>query len=122
MIPTGYILDIPEGYSVRLHPRSGLSLRHGIVLANCEAVIDSDYFDELFLLIQNNSEVSVNIHHGERLAQAELVKCEKYIIEETSVQPTQRTDRVGGLGSTGLQTVEQADVVKRGRGRPRKAA
>jgi dUTP pyrophosphatase len=121
MIPTGMILDIPEGYSVRLHPRSGLSLRHAITLANCEAVIDSDYFEELFLLIQNNSEVSVNIHHGERLAQAELVKDEHYTIEETLVQPTQRTDRTGGLGSTGLNIVED-NPVKRGRGRPKKVA
>jgi len=28
MIPTGMILDIPEGYSVRLHPRSGLPLQY----------------------------------------------------------------------------------------------
>lgn len=119
MIPTGLILDIPEGYSVRLHPRSGLSLRHAVILANCEAVIDSDYFEELFLLIQNNSSVSVNIHHGERLAQAELVKDERYTIEETLVQPTQRTDRTGGLGSTGLNIVED-NPVKRGRGRPKK--
>jgi dUTP pyrophosphatase len=122
MIPTGYILDIPEGYSVRLHPRSGLSLRHGIVLANCEAIIDSDYFNELFLLIQNNSDVSVNIHHGERLAQAELVEQIDYEIEETTVQPSQRTDRVGGLGSTGLNISEQGEPIKRGRGRPRKVA
>ena len=121
MAPTGLIMDIPEGYSVRLHPRSGLSLRHSLVLANCEAVIDSDYFEELFLLIQNNSDVSVNIHHGERLAQAEVVKDECYTIEETLVKPTQRTDRVGGLGSTGLNIVED-NPVKRGRGRPKKVA
>ena len=122
MIPTGYVLDIPEGYSVRLHPRSGLSLRHALVLANCEAVIDSDYFDELFILIQNNSDVSVSIHHNERLAQAELIKSEKYTIEETKVAPTQKTDRVGGLGSTGTEIITEEQAVKRGRGRPKKAA
>lgn len=121
MIPTGLIFDIPKGYSVRLHPRSGLSLRHGLVLANCEAVIDSDYFQELFILITNTSDVSVNIHHGERLAQAEMVKDVQYAIVETVVQPTQKTDRVGGLGSTGVQQLGD-EPVKRGRGRPKKVA
>lgn len=118
MVPTGMILDIPKGYSVRLHPRSGLSLKQGLVLANCEAVIDSDYFNELFLLIHNISENKIVINHGERLAQAELVEQIKYKIVETTVKPEQRTNRVGGLGSTGIKTVE----AKRGRGRPKKDA
>ena len=124
MVPTGMILDIPKGYSVRLHPRSGLSLKLGLVLANCEAVIDSDYFNELFLLIHNTSENKINVAHGERLAQAELVEQIKYKITETKTKPEQRTNRVGGLGSTGVKTVEAAieQPVKRGRGRPRKDA
>lgn len=124
MVPTGMILDIPKGYSVRLHPRSGLSLKLGLVLANCEAVIDSDYFNELFLLIHNTSENKINVAHGERLAQAELVEQIKYKITETKTKPEQRTNRVGGLGSTGVKTVEAAieQPAKRGRGRPRKDA
>ena len=55
MIPTGIIFDIPQGYSVRLHARSGLALKNGIVLVNQEAVIDSDYVQETFVLIENTS-------------------------------------------------------------------
>lgn len=106
MVPTGLILDIPVGYSVRMHPRSGLSLKNGIVLANLEGVIDSDYVEELFLLIHNTSEVGFDIHNGDRLAQAELVKVEDYIIEETMEKPIIKTDRVGGMGSTGVQKIE----------------
>jgi dUTP pyrophosphatase len=121
MVPTGLILDIPKGYSVRLHPRSGLSLKVGITLANCEAVIDSDYFEELFLLITNNTQLKYHIHHGSRLAQGELVQQLNYNIVETTDRPQQRTDRIGGLGSTGL-VVNNSDTiaVKRGRGRPPK--
>ena len=36
LIPTGLIFDIPEGYSVRLHSRSGLRWKDGIYLTNCE--------------------------------------------------------------------------------------
>jgi dUTP pyrophosphatase len=35
LIPTGLIFDIPEGYSIRIHPRSGMALKYGLILANC---------------------------------------------------------------------------------------
>jgi dUTP pyrophosphatase len=101
LVPTGLIFDIPEGYSVRLHARSGLSLKEGLVLANSEAVIDSDYVDEMFVLLYNRSEVGRTIRIGERIAQAELVKSVKYAIEETTEKPVAKTNRTGGLGSTG---------------------
>jgi dUTP pyrophosphatase len=45
LIPTGLIADIPEGFSVRIHSRSGLAFKQGVYLTNCEGVIDSDYVD-----------------------------------------------------------------------------
>lgn len=116
MVPTGIILDIPEGYSVRLHPRSGLSLKSGIVLANAEGVIDSDYVQEVFVLLYNMSQNGLMINNGDRICQAELVKDEKYVIEETSEKPEVKTDRTGGFGSTGIA----ATPVKKSRGRPSK--
>lgn len=121
LVPTGLIFDIPDGYSVRIHPRSGLSFKQGLVLANLEAVIDSDYIQETFILLTNNSQVDQTIQHGDRIAQAELVKKEEYVLWEIFDAPTQKTDRTGGLGSTGV-TVLQTEEVKRGRGRPRKVA
>lgn len=122
MVPTGLIFDIPEGYSVRIHPRSGLSFKQGLVLANLEAVIDSDYVHETFVLLTNSSENGITINNGDRIAQAELVKQEKYTISETTNMPVQKTDRVGGLGSTGVATVAVASTEKKGRGRPKKNA
>lgn len=103
IIPTGIVFDIPAGYSVRIHPRSGLSIKHGFIVANCEGVIDSDYFHEIKALMVNNSDVDIHIYHGDRICQAEMVRVEPHEIVETLTEPTQRTDRVGGLGSTGLQ-------------------
>lgn len=117
MVPTGLIFDIPEGYSIRIHPRSGLSFKQGLVLANLEAVIDSDYVQETFILLTNLSQNHQTIRPGDRIAQAEMISQLKYSIVQTSDSPTQKTDRVGGLGSTGVATIE-----KRGRGRPRKVA
>jgi len=125
LVPTGFIFDIPEGYSVRIHPRSGLSYKQGLILANLEAVIDSDYIQETFVLLTNRSDVDITINNGDRIAQAELVKSEEYVLWEIFDAPTQKTDRIGGLGSTGIALAGDLEVVeqfKRGRGRPRKVA
>lgn len=138
LVPTGIIMDIPEGYSVRLHARSGTSLKQGIILGNGEGVIDSDYIDEVFVILHNVSENSITINNGDRVAQAELVKNLEYTIEQTPARPMPKTNRIGGFGSTGIinkndtviinipqiplikETVDNS--VKRGRGRPRKNA
>jgi dUTP pyrophosphatase len=124
LVPTGLILDIPKGYSVRIHPRSGLSLKQGLILANAEGVIDSDYVEELFLLMTNKSTNGLWINPGDRLAQGELVEKLTYAIHEINEKPGQKTDRVGGMGSTGVVVIKTDPVepVKRGRGRPKKTA
>ena len=104
IVPTGIVFDIPKGYSVRLHPRSGLSIKKGFIVANCEGVIDSDYFHEIKALMVNNSDEDIVVEHGDRICQAEIVKCVEHAIEETFDEPQQRTNRVGGLGSTGIKT------------------
>jgi dUTP pyrophosphatase len=102
MVPTGLIFDIPKGYSIRVHARSGMSLKQGLVLANSEGVIDSDYVEETFVLIMNVSDNGHWLTPGDRIAQAELVKQEQFKIEERKTRPTVKTDRVGGMGSTGV--------------------
>lgn len=105
MVPTGLILDIPKGHSVRVHARSGLSLKQGLVLANAEGVIDSDYVEELMILVHNISSNSIEIRTGDRIAQAELIKDCEYLIEETASRPGIKTDRIGGMGSTGISSI-----------------
>ena len=101
LIPTGLIADIPKGFSIRLHSRSGLAFKQGVYLANCEGIIDSDYVDPIFAMVTNISNVPVRIYNGDRICQGELVRCEKYTLNESDDAPTQKTDRDGGFGSTG---------------------
>ena len=103
LIPTGIILDIPEGYSVRGHPRSGLALKQGITLSNCEAVIDWDYTKQLYILLVNASDEPVTISHEDRVAQLELTKVLSYNIVASEAPPAEKTSRTGGLGSTGVK-------------------
>jgi dUTP pyrophosphatase len=102
LIPTGLKFDIADGHSVRLHPRSGLSFKHGLSLSNCEGVIDADYVDEVFVSVINLSACDITIRHGDRICQGELVKDSRCAILETHTEPAKKTTRNGGFGSTGV--------------------
>jgi dUTP pyrophosphatase len=104
LIPTGWRFDIPEGYSVRLHPRSGLAWKHGITLANAEGVIDSDYTQETYVLLCNQTDTQHVIHHGDRVAQFEIVPVCEFTFAEQHEAPSVKTDRQGGFGSTGISS------------------
>jgi dUTP pyrophosphatase len=100
MVPTQLVFDIPEGWSMRVHMRSGLALKGGLVLSNSEGVIDSDYTDQLMILVTNTSTIPVRINHGDRICQGELVPV--YRTEFFSCQkPEPKANRTGGFGSTG---------------------
>ncbi len=104
LIPTGMVFDIESDYSIRIHPRSGLSWKHGITLINCEGVIDSDYREEVFIPLINTTEVPYTIEHGDRIAQFEIIRYNDTITYLTTTESTakRKADRVGGFGSTGV--------------------
>lgn len=102
LIPTGLVFDIPDVYSMRIHPRSGLALNHNIDLANSEGIVDSDYVEETMIMIRNQSRSKeYKIYHGDRVAQAEIVPVIRVNFIEFSEKPEQKTSRTGGFGSTG---------------------
>jgi len=101
LIPTGLVLDIPAGYSVRLHFRSGLVWKHGLYLTNCEGIIDSDYIEPLYVMMTSLSQSPKSINTGDRICQAELVEKIQYDFKEIKKPPVQKTERNGGFGSTG---------------------
>ena len=103
----GLIPVIPEGYSLRIHPRSGLAFKNNITLVNCEGIIDNDYADEIkFNLIKfddNFEQINepLKICCGDRIAQGELVKNESTCLREIYERPSYKWNRKGGFGSTG---------------------
>ena len=105
LIPTGIIFHIPKGHSIRLHARSGLALKSGLVLANAEGVIDHDYTQELLVMVSNinipKDSNGILITDHMRICQAELVCCVPTNIQWYSDPPVRET-RNGGFGSTGV--------------------
>lgn len=102
LIPTGFVFGIPQGYSLRIHPRSGLAWKNGITLANAEAVIDEDYPDETFVMLLNTSNLSFTVKNGMRIAQAELAYTHINEFLVVDQNPVKIGERTGGLGSTGV--------------------
>lgn len=100
LIPTGFHIEIPEGFEMQIRPRSGLALKHGISLPNTPGTIDSDYRGPLGVILINLGDAPVTIAHGDRIAQAVIapvVQARFEIAESLS-----ETDRgQGGFGSTG---------------------
>jgi dUTP pyrophosphatase len=100
MIPTGIHFEIPAGYSVKIYPRSGNSIKKGYSLCNSVGVVDSDFRDEVKILMINYGHDSY-IQNGDRVAQMELVKVGDLVLEQIDDVADAGTDRKGGFGSTG---------------------
>lgn len=99
-VPTGLFLAIPKGYELQVRSRSGLSLKHGIVVVNSPGTIDADYRGELKVLVANISNEIYKIQDGDRIAQLVVAKCEHAEWEEVSqLDETERGE--GGFGHTG---------------------
>ena len=101
LVPTGIIFDIPPGWSLRIHPRSGLAFKNGLCLANQEGVVDYDYVEQSYCILTNIGPMGQEIAHGDRIVQGELVKHYHTTLMETLLKPEARTTRTGGFGSTG---------------------
>lgn len=104
LVPTGLIFDIPKNHVMEIFIRSGLALKYGLMLANGTAIIDSDYVDPSYVMIYNSSDTPYIIQDGDRIAQARLIRLkEDYTLTERKSKPERKTDRDGGLGSTGTE-------------------
>ncbi len=100
IFPTGFRMEIPEGFEAQIRPRSGLSFKHGITLVNAPGTIDSDYRGPVGVLLVNLGAEPYRIRHGDRIAQmvvAPVVQAGFELVGSVS-----ETDRgSGGFGSTG---------------------
>ena len=100
MVGTGIAIELPENTFGAIYPRSGLSTKQGIVLANNVAVIDEDYRGEIKLPLYNRSNEPVILNPKERVAQ--LVVTPYIPVELEKVDELTDTERgSGGFGSTG---------------------
>lgn len=101
LVPTGLSIELPSPQTVALvYARSGLSIKHGLCMANGVGVIDSDYRGELKVPMINLGKEAYTIQPGERVAQ--LCIAPVYTAAFVPAEQLNDTDRgEGGFGSTG---------------------
>ena len=100
LLPTGWAIEIPEGYVGLVYARSGMASRRGLAPANKVGVIDSDFRGELMAAMHNHGSVLQTIEPGERVLQLVITPYVQGVFSEVDeLSDTSRGE--GGWGSTG---------------------
>lgn len=101
LVPTGLYLQLPRGYECQIRPRSGMSLKHGITIANTPGTVDSDYRGEVGIIVINLSKEPFVINDGERICQMVITKYDRVEWEQVErIDETVRGD--GAFGHSGV--------------------
>lgn len=107
LVKTGLAVDVGPGYELQVRPRSGLTLKTGLRVANSPGTVDSDYRGEVCVIMTNTSDsnnplkdLTAYIKKGDRIAQG--VVCPVMRADIEVVEYLDDTARgAGGFGSTG---------------------
>ncbi len=103
LVKTGLFVEIPEGYELQVRPRSGLALKHSILVPNSPGTIDADYRGEVGVILFNAGKESFSVHAGDRIAQLVLNQVDRVRWHECGsfddLNATKRGE--GGFGHTG---------------------
>ncbi len=101
LFASGLAIHIADpGYAAIILPRSGLGVKHGIVLGNLVGLIDSDYQGELKVSLWNRGNAAFTIQPFERIAQLVVIPVAQ--VGFNIVEAFAASDRgAGGFGSTG---------------------
>ncbi|HMM63855.1 MAG TPA: dUTP diphosphatase [Mesorhizobium sp.] len=100
LVPTGLVMEIPEGLEGQVRPRSGLALKHGITCLNTPGTIDSDYRGEVKVLLVNLGDEDFYVERGMRIAQIVFAPVVQARVEERGLAGGTARG-AGGFGSTG---------------------
>lgn len=102
LVKTGIAINMMDpGLVAIVASRSGLSLKHGVRVAQGIGVIDADYHGEIGVILANDGTEAYEITPGERIAQLmfqPVIQVAMHLVDEFS---TETGRGVGGFGSTG---------------------
>lgn len=118
LMPLGFKVALPSGYELQVRPKSGLSLKSNLRVANAPGTIDSGYRDECGVILQNCAAPIqdwgparesclfgsvIHIDKGQKIAQFVLQKVPTAVFKPVEDIGVYGGDRGGGFGSTGLK-------------------
>ena len=102
VVDTGLAFEVPPGWMLKIHPRSGLKFKHGVEAF--AGVIDSDFRGSVQILLEiaddNDDTSPLRINPGDRVAQASMIQSPR--VTFTVVEQLSLTERgAGGFGHSG---------------------
>ena len=101
LIPCGFYMAVPPAFEAQMRPRSGLAIKHGIVLPNAPGTIDADYRGEVCVILGNVGRDAFTVRRGMRIAQMVIAPVTRAEVAEVeSLDETRRGE--GGFGHTGV--------------------
>lgn len=99
LVKTGMRVSMPDWVEMQIRPRSGLSLKTGLRVANSPGTVDSNYRNEVCVICQNTGDLDLEIKEGDRIAQAVFIPTIK--ANFIPCDSLDVTERKSGFGSTG---------------------
>lgn len=105
LIGTGLYFELPVGYDMEIRSRSGMSLKHGIIVLNTPGTIDLNFRGEIGIILINLGQENFTINPGDRIAQGLIrLSTTNSNIDLLEVNEITDTDRGSdGFGSTGVK-------------------
>ncbi len=101
LIPTGLMIELPEGYEAQMRPRSGLAAKNSVTLLNSPGTIDADYRGEIRVILANLGREPFTVTRGMRIAQMVFAPVTRGVWSlQTELSGSARAD--GGFGHTGV--------------------
>lgn len=102
LIGTGLAINMMDpGLVAIVASRSGLSLRHGLRVAQGIGVIDADYHGEISVILANDGDQAYTITPGERIAQLLFQPVVQVALDFVDDFSHETARGEGGFGSTG---------------------
>lgn len=102
LIKTGLAINMMDpGLVAIVASRSGLSLKHGIRVAQGIGVIDADYHGEIGVILANDGDKPYRVEPGERIAQLMFQPVVQVHLDYVDQFSTETERGEGGFGSTG---------------------
>ncbi len=100
LVPAGFMMELPPGFEAQIRPRSGLALKHDIMLTNSPGTIDAGYRGEVGIIMYNGGGKDFPVKRGDRIAQMVICKLPEVVL--TAAEGLSETCRgSGGFGSSG---------------------
>ncbi len=102
IVPTGLKVAVPEGWMLLVFPRSGVSVKTGLRVANSPGLIDAGFRDEVGIILHNTGTEDFLITAGSRIAQFVLMPRTETCFTPVASVADIGDDRGGGFGHTGV--------------------